>query len=462
MLAEKILEPRDNAGALEFFDVEQPGFWMMGREIIYYYKRLWEREDGMGQENLIRQFEQFMNPGLARAFRFMGLEAVEHTAHGAVVVDEQGGEYLDCAGGYGVFVQGYQNPRIVARAHAQLDQLALSSRVLLNRPMVELAAELARLTPGDLQYSFFCNSGTEAVEAALKFARIQTGRSRIISTYGAFHGKTLGSLSVSGRETYRQPFAPLLPDVVHVPYGDAGAVEQIMNDQVACVIVEPIQGEGGVIIPPGDYLPRLRQICDRSGALLIADEVQTGIGRTGKLFAVEHSGVVPDLLCLAKALGGGVMPIGAVVGRPSAWEFFDSAPLIHTSTFGGNPLACAVAKEALLVTVEEDLPKRAEELGEWFITALRGLQRQYPRMLVDVRGQGLMIGLEVPNAGVGGALISALFAEHVLAVYTLNNEKVIRMVPPLVITQEQLETVIDKLNAALASIAPVLDDLLED
>jgi putrescine aminotransferase len=416
----------------------------------------------MDRDDLISQFERYMNPGLARAFRFMGLNAVEHTAHGAVVVDEEGQEYLDCAGGYGVFVQGYQNPRIVARAHAQLDTLALSSRVLLNRPMVELAAELARLTPGDLQYSFFCNSGTEAVEAALKFARIQTGRPRIISTYGAFHGKTLGSLSVSGRDTYRKPFEPLLPAVVHVPYGDAGAVERVMDDQVACVIVEPIQGEGGVIIPPDDYLPRLRQICDRSGALLIADEVQTGIGRTGKLFAVEHSHVVPDLLCLAKALGGGVMPIGAVVGRPSAWEFFDTAPRNHTTTFGGNTLACAVAKEALLVTVEEDLPARAAELGAEFLYALRGLQRTYPRILTDVRGRGLMIGLEVPNAGVGGALISELFSRHVLAVYTLNNEKVIRLMPPLVITAAQLGTVIEKLGMALASVDAVLDDLLEE
>ncbi len=256
-------------------------------------------------DDLIGKFERYVNPGLGRALRFMGLNAVEHTGRGALIIDEEGQEYIDCAGGYGVFVQGYQNPRIVARAHAQLDQLALSSRVLVNRPMIELAEDLARLTPGDLQYSFFCNSGAEAVEAALKFARIQTGRTRIISTYGAFHGKTMGALSVSGRDAYRLPFAPLMPDVTHVPYGDAAQAAAVMDDQVAAVIVEPIQGEGGVIVPPDDYLPALRRLCDQYGALLIADEVQTGIGRTGKLFAVEHSQVVPDLLCLAKALGGG-------------------------------------------------------------------------------------------------------------------------------------------------------------
>ncbi|MCY0907250.1 MAG: aspartate aminotransferase family protein [Sulfobacillus thermotolerans] len=415
----------------------------------------------MEQDDLIAKFERYMNPGLARALRFMGLNAVEKTGHEAIIVDEEGNQYIDCAGGYGVFVQGYQNSRIVERAHQQLDQLSLSSRVLLNRPMIALAEELARLTPGDLQYSFFCNSGAEAVEAALKFARIQTGRPRIISTYGAFHGKTLGALSVSGRDTYRQPFAPLLPDIIHVPYGDAQKVAEVMDDQVAAVIVEPIQGEGGVIVPPDEYLPALRGLCDQHGALLIADEVQTGIGRTGRLFAVEHSGVVPDLMCLAKALGGGVMPIGAVVGRPSAWTFFDSAPLIHTSTFGGNPLACAVAQEALRVTVEDDLPQRAATLGATLLNGLKQLQGRFSRAITDVRGRGLMIGVEVPSAGVGGALISELFQRHVLAVYTLNNDRVIRMVPPLVITAAQIDQVLKVWEQALSAIEPMLDDLIE-
>ncbi|WP_053959070.1 aspartate aminotransferase family protein [Sulfobacillus thermosulfidooxidans] len=416
----------------------------------------------MDAEELIARYERYVNPGLARALRFMGLNAIEKTGHGAVVVTEDGEEYLDCAGGYGVFVQGYQNPQIVAKAHAQLDELAMSSRILLNRPMVDLAEELARITPGDLQYTFFCNSGTEAVEAALKFARIQTGRTRIIATYGAFHGKTMGSLSASGRDTYRRPFEPLVPDIIHVPYGDADAIAGIIDHNTAAVIVEPIQGEGGVIVPPDDYLPRIRKMCDQTGALFIADEVQTGIGRTGRMFAVEHSDVVPDYLCLAKALGGGIIPIGAVVGRPNAWTFFDSSPLIHTSTFGGNPLACAVAKEALRVTIEEELPQRAATLGSHFLSQLHALQNRYPQVITDVRGRGLMIGIEVPNAGVGGALISELFQRHILAVYTLNNEKVIRMIPPLVITRQQLDQVIEALAESLNTVQSILEDLLEE
>ncbi|MCL4493847.1 MAG: aspartate aminotransferase family protein [Firmicutes bacterium] len=412
--------------------------------------------------DVLTQYEQFVNPGLARALRFMGLTAVEHKGHGAVVVTEDGEEYVDCAGGYGVFIPGYQHPRIVARAQAQLAKLALSSRVLLNRPMVELAESLARLTPGDLQYSFFCNSGAEAVEAALKFARIQTGRSRIIATTGAFHGKTFGALSVSGRDTYRQPFTPLVPDIVHVPYGDVQALAEAIDEETAAVIVEPIQGEGGIIVPPDSYLPRIRELCDRTGALWIADEVQTGLGRTGRLFAVEHAGVVPDYLCLAKALGGGLMPIGAVIGRPSAWTFFDTQPLIHTSTFGGNPLACAVAHETLRVIVEEGLPQRAAMLGEWLLSALGDLQTRYPRVLTAVRGRGLMIGLEVPHPGVGGAIMAELLQRHILAVYTLNNERVIRLIPPLVITREQLQQVLGAFDDVLNTLDSQVEDLMEE
>ncbi len=420
-------------------------------------------QDGQPNEHgdILTQYERFINPGLARALRFMGLTEVEYSGHGAVVVTEAGEEYIDCAGGYGVFIAGYLHPRIVARARDQISKIALSSRVLLNRPMVELAQELARLTPGDLQYSFFCNSGTEAVEAALKFSRIQTGRSRIISTSGAFHGKTFGALSVSGRDTYRQPFTPLVPEVVHVPYGDSDALAAVIDDKTAAVIVEPIQGEGGIMVPPDSYLPNIRELCDKTGALWIADEVQTGLGRTGRLFAVEYSGVVPDYLCLAKALGGGIMPIGAVIGRPDAWTFFDSQPLIHTSTFGGNPLACAVAHETLHVITEENLPQRAAKLGAWFLAALSELQARYPRVLTAVRGRGLMIGLEVPQPGVGGAIMAELFQRHILAVYTLNNERVIRLIPPLVITQDQLQQVLTALDDVFGIVDTQVEDLVQ-
>lgn len=412
-----------------------------------------------GMTDWVTRMERVMNPGLARVFRFMGLGAVEHTGRGAEVIDEAGRRYIDCASGYGVLNQGYLHPRIVAAARAQLAELAMSSRVLINRQAIELAEYLSQVTPGDLQYSFFVNSGAEAVEAALKLARYATGRSRVVTTVGAFHGKTLGALSVSGRALYQDPFRPLLSDVIHVPYGDLAAAEAVIDHRVAAVVVEPIQGEAGIVVPPRDYLPGLRQVCDRVGAALVADEVQTGIGRTGYLFAVEASEVVPDLLCLAKSLGGGVMAIGAVVGRPWVWRMFSEQPLLHTSTFGGNPLATRVALEALKVTVEEQLPGRARELGEWFLSQLRDLAARYPNVVKEVRGRGLMIGVEFVAPGMAAAVIAELFERGILAVYTLNNERVIRLMPPLVIAQRELSTVLAALEEVLAVVAEMAADL---
>jgi putrescine aminotransferase len=403
--------------------------------------------------DLLERYGRTVNPGLARAFRFMGLDAVEAEGRGAELFDEEGQRFLDFGSGYGVMSHGYGHPRLVAAAERQLKRLAMSSRVLLNRPQVELAELLAELTPGDLQFSFFANSGAEAVEAALKFARIATGRPRFVTTEGAFHGKTLGALSVSGRDLYQDPFRPLLPEVTRVPYGDAEALAAVLDEETAAVIVEPIQGEGGVIVPPDGYLAAVRAACDRVGALMIADEVQSGLGRTGYLFAVQHEDVVPDLLVLAKALGGGIVPIGAVVGRPRVFQFWDEAPLIHSSTFGGNPLAAAVGQEALRVMVEEDLPGEARRKGAWLLDRLRRLQQRYPSVIREVRGRGLMIGLDMTHPGMGGAVMAALFRRHVLAIHTLNNERVVRLLPPLVMTQSELEEGYGAIEEAVAETA---------
>ena len=410
-------------------------------------------QDPQAAPDWLDRFGATMNPGLARVLRFMGLDEVEVTGSGAELIDHAGRRFLDCSGGYGVFLHGYRHPRLVEAARRQLDQLAMSSRVLLNPRTIELAELLAEVAPGDLQYSFFTNSGTESVEAALKFARAATGRSRFISTWGAFHGKSMGALAVSGRALYQDPFRPLIGDVTHVAYGSLEELASALADDVAAVILEPIQGEGGVIVPPPGYLAGARRLTEQHGALLIADEVQTGLGRTGDLFAVNHEHVVPDLLCLSKALSGGIVPVGAVIGRPGVWEFFSEAPLIHTSTFGGNPLATAVAAEAIRVVREEDLVGQARAKGAWLLPALQEVARRYPTVLREVRGRGLMIGMETATAGVGGALMSELFHRGVVAVYTYNNERVLRLLPPLVIRPDQLEQVVERLDQAARAVA---------
>ncbi len=410
-------------------------------------------------EAVLSAFERHANPGQARVFRFMGLVNFEAEAHGAWVRDVAGQEYLDCASGYGVMGPGYGHPAVVAAVQEQLTKQAMSSRVLLSEPTARLAERLAGLAPGDLEYCFFCNSGAEAVEGALKFARVTTGRPGFVAALGAFHGKTFGALSVSGRDVYRRPFEPLLPGVTHVPFGDAAALDRAVGPGTAAVILEPIQGEGGVILPPDGYLAAAREICDRAGALLILDEVQTGMGRTGRLFACEHWGVVPDLMCLAKALGGGVMPIGAVVGTERAFSFFAAAPLLHTSTFGGNPLACAAALATLEVMEREDLPGQAARKGARLLGRLADLAARYPRTVREVRGKGLMIGLEMTREGAGGALMASLLARRVLAVHTLNNERVIRVMPPLVITDAELDRATAAFTDALAEVDAVVEEL---
>jgi putrescine aminotransferase len=404
----------------------------------------------------IEAYRRHVNAGLASLLKFMGFDTVEVEAHGMVVRAADGREYLDCLGGFGVYALGHAHPRVVAAVREQLDELPMSSKTLFNLAHAQLAARLAELTPGDLTYSFICNSGTEAVEGALKLARLHTGRPHFIAAQGAFHGKTMGALSASGRDVFKAPFEPLVPGFSHLPFGDAGAVERAVDDQTAAVILEPIQGEAGVIVPPDDYLPRVREICAERGALLILDEVQTGCGRTGRLFACEHCGVTPDIMTLAKALGGGVMPIGAFISTAEIWKAMEPNPLLHSSTFGGNPLACAAAVAALEVLIEDDLPARAAETGGYLLGRLREIAAAHTDLVADVRGRGLLIGVEFTDDDIAGLVIAGLAQRGIIAAYTLNNPRVIRLEPPLIITREQVDTVLAALEQSIAQTAGLL------
>jgi putrescine aminotransferase len=377
---------------------------------------------------------------------------VEVSASGASITDHTGKTYLDFAGGYGVFTLGHRHPRVVAAVREQLDRMALSGRTMFNPLMGRLAKRLAELTPGDLTFSFFANSGTEAVEGALKLARAATGRATFVSTGGAFHGKTFGALSVSGRDAFRTPFAPLLADVRQVGFGDAAALRAAVDTAVAAVIVEPIQGEGGVNVPRDGYLREVRAICDAGGAVMIADEVQTGLGRCGARFACDREGVVPDVMTLAKGLSGGVMPIGAYVARPAVWNAaYAKAPLLHTSTFGGSELACAAALAALDVLVDDDLAERARVRGDQLLAGARAVMRRHPAVIADVRGAGLLVGVELRDEGYGGAIIPELLKRGVTAAWTLNAQRVIRLEPPLIVSAAEVDVALDAFDGAVGA-----------
>ncbi|MBV8152761.1 MAG: aspartate aminotransferase family protein, partial [Candidatus Eremiobacteraeota bacterium] len=395
-------------------------------------------------------YREYVNPALARVMKLSG-SPLEVRAHGTTVVDHTGKSYLDFAGGYGVFTLGHSHPRVVAAVRAQLDRMSLSSKTMFNAPLGRLARRLAEITPGDLRYSFFANSGTEAVEGALKLARAATGRAKLVATRDAFHGKTLGALSVSGRAAFQDPFRPLLADVVHVPFGDAGALEEGLAG-AACFIVEPIQGEGGVNVPPPGYLARARELCDRFGALLIADEVQTGLGRCGALFACDFDAVVPDVLVLAKGLSGGIVPIGAYVARPVVWQrAYARLPLAHTSTFGGGQLACVAALAALDALFDEHLIENARERGAELLGGAREIAGRYPEVVADVRGRGLLVGVELRDEGYGGTIIPEMLKGGVTVAWTLNQQRVIRLEPPLIVTAAEVEKALAAFDAAVAT-----------
>ena len=394
-------------------------------------------------------YRDYVNPPLARVMKLSG-SPVEVSAAGVSIVDHNGKSYLDFAGGYGVFTLGYRHPRVVAAVRAQLDVMALSGHTMFDPLLGRLAKRLAELTPGDLQISFFSNSGTEAVEGALKLARAATKRTKLIGMEGAYHGKTLGALSVRGREAFRAPFAPLLADVAHVPFGDLEALAAVV-DGAAAVIVEPVQGEGGVNVPPAGYLRGVRDVCDRSGAVFIADEVQTGLGRCGALFGCDNEGVVPDVMTLAKGLSGGVMPIGAYVARPAVWNAaYAKDPLLHTSTFGGNPLACAAALAALDVLVEDDLAANARLRGAELLAGARAIAERYPEAIAAVRGVGLLVGVELRNEGYGGTIIPEMLKRGVTAAWTLNQQRVIRLEPPLIVAAHHIATALRAFDEAVA------------
>ncbi len=362
-------------------------------------------------------------------------------ASGALVIDSGGKEYIDCVAGIAVNNVGHCHPDVVEAIKRQAEQLIHVSNLYYTEKQADLAEELVALTRMDKV--FFCNSGTEAVEAALKLARKATGKKEFIAAEHAFHGRSTGALSVTHKEKYRKPFMPLLP-AVFVPYNDASAIRAAINEKTAGVILEPIQGEGGVIVPSDDYLREVREICDEKEVLLILDEVQTGFGRTGKWFASEHSRVKTDIMTLAKAMGGG-FPIGAMLAGKEVANKFERGD--HASTFGGNPLACAAALASIGVIKKEGLVERSRELGSYLVKKLRAMDKNYVR---EIRGKGLMVGMELSktqylNMGTQCDDIVNKSRERGVLLNCVS-ESVLRFVPPLTITKEQLDKVIRVLN----------------
>ena len=414
----------------------------------------------------VENFTRYINPGILDYRKSVSTDytAVEWSDGGATFKDIRGREFIDCLGGFGIYMLGHRHPTVMRAVLGQLRHQALHSQELLDPMRGYLGELVAMVTPGDLQYSFLVNSGTEATEGALKFAKIYAYEKKpdhmlgVISTTRAFHGKSMGSLSVSGKREFRVPFQPLMPGSRFVPYGDADALEQelevcdMIGFDIAAFICEPVQGEAGAIVPPDDYLPRVREICTRWDVVFIADEVQTGMGRTGKLWGVDNWDVAPDIMTMGKAFGGAVIPCGNIVVTERVFHAMFANPYLHTTTFGGNPLATAAAIGALHATLEEDIPGQAAEKGAYLKAGVEALAAQYPDLFDEVRGLGLLLGMEFKSAEIGYAISSGLFGAGVLVGGTLNNAKTLRLEPPAVISHEQLDEVLARLEPVLSAV----------
>ncbi|MBS7643756.1 aspartate aminotransferase family protein [Candidatus Bathyarchaeota archaeon] len=374
-----------------------------------------------------------------------------HTAHvyqkfnlviekgsGAILWDINGKRYIDCMGGYGVSLVGHCHPRVVEAIHNQVEKLITCHGSLYNKTRVELLERLVKISPRGLEKIYLCNSGAEAVECAIKLARKHTGKNEIIAFTGSYHGKTLGALSATWNPKYREPFEPLVPGFKFVPFGKIEKVDEAISEKTAAILIEPIQGESGIHVPPNGFLEALRKLCNEREILLIFDEVQSGLGRTGKMWASEHWGVVPDVMCVAKGIAGGI-PMGATLATADIMSSLKMGE--HTSTFGGNPLACAAASATIDVILEEKLVERAAVIGEYFKKQLSQLQEQ-SKIIRELRGLGLMLGMEL-RFDVQDILSKAI-NQGVILLYA--GKTVLRFLPPLIIEKTQIDTVVNVLK----------------
>ena len=405
------------------------------------------------KEQALADFAAFINPMKVRTLKSAGIDIIEGRREGACVWDLTGKRYIDCQTGSGIMNVGRRNREIVEALKEALDHYDIGVFLLCSKPKADLAKKLAEITPGDLKCSLFGVGGGEAVDAAIKIARGYTMKKEIIYAEKAYHGHTGFALSAIGRSAYKEPFEPLMPGFRMVPFGDVEAIRKTINDDTAAVLLETIQGEGGINIPPDGYLSEVRRLCDESETLLILDEIQTGFARTGRMFACEHWGVVPDIMTLAKSLGGGIYPISATVFTEEIQDFFIPHPFIHLSTFGGSDLGCLVGLATIDYIQRHRLAEHALEMGKRFQSGFDRFLKDYPELLIEVRQKGLMMGLQYTNESIGPRMTKKLAERGVLAVYTGNDPSICRLMPPLVILPEEVDAVLEALDGAMKELS---------
>lgn len=403
------------------------------------------------KQQAIEDFRDHVSSGKVAVFQKYGIDLVVGRRQGSYLWDMDGTKRLfnlHCNGG--VFNLGHRNHELIDLLKVSLDELDIGNHHLISKCRADLASLIAELMPGDLQYSVFGVSGGEAVDVALKVARAYTGRTTIISARGGYHGHT-GLALAAGDEKYRRPFGPAAPGFLQVPFGELDALAQILNDDTAAVILETIPATLGMVIPPQGYLQSVRKLCDKTGSLLILDEVQTGLGRTGKLWAFQHFDIIPDIVVIGKGLSGGIYPITATVLRKPLESVFHADPFIHVSTFGGAELGCSVASRVLTISSAPDFLDHVNRLADCFAEKIEILRKKHSKLVIGLRQLGLMMGLELKDELCGPLLTKTAYDNDLLMIYANNDPRVCQFLPPLVMEIEMVDWIMEKLDKALVS-----------
>jgi len=403
--------------------------------------------------NLFESYGRLINPAYPSFLNKLGLNNVAVKAQGATITDSGGKTYIDCVGGYGLFNLGHNNPDIIESLTDQLQEQQLLTRPLISEVQVRLAECIEKIMPGELSCSFILNSGSEAIDCAIKLVRLHKGGKTIITAQKSFHGHTFGALTASGIPSFKRAFQPLLSGFISVPFGDIEVLKKSITDGIGAVLIEPIQHEAGVLLPPDGYLKKVRELCDEHDLILILDEIKTGFGKTGRMFACEHYDVVPDILVLGKSLGGGLIPTGAVVAKSHLWKRFGLSFPMSASSYAGNVLACRAGLSTVRYIQESNLLADCTEKGKMLLRSLQDCVSEYPNILQSVEGLGLLIGIEAKNGKIALELAKEMIRQGIIMVPAFGNSSVLMVEPPLIISLQQIRTVVDSFAAACVNVS---------
>ncbi len=403
--------------------------------------------------NLFESYGRLINPAYPSFLNKLGLNKVAVQAQGATITDSEGNTYIDCVGGYGLFNLGHNNPDIIESLTDQLKEQQLLTKPLISEIQVRLAECIEKITPGELSCSFILNSGSEAIDCAIKLVRLHRGGKTIITAQKSFHGHTFGALTASGIPSFKRAFQPLLPGFISVPFGDIEALKQSISADTGAVLIEPIQHEAGILLPLNGYLQKVRKLCDEHGLILILDEIKTGFGKTGRMFACEHYNVVPDILVLGKSLGGGLIPTGAVIAKSHLWKRFGLSFPMSASSYAGNVLACRAALSTIRYIQQGNLLADCAEKGKMLLRSLRDCVGEYPNILRSAEGLGLLIGIETQSGKIALELAKEMIRQRIIMVPAFGNSSILMVEPPLVISFQQIRAVVDSFAAACVNVS---------